>query len=156
MEKQKLITISVIALLLLNIGTLGFLFVSGPKQGHRPPPHGRPEPREIIIEKLHFDEQQIEAYELLIREHRKQIDAVDEKIRDTKNSLYALLNSNDSSSKDSLIIALGNYQKEIETTHFNHFADIKKLCKPDQMDDFEELTKELSRLFSKPPRPEHE
>lgn len=156
MEKQKFITISVIALLLLNIGTLGFLFVSGPKQGHRPPPHGRPEPREIIIEKLHFDEQQIEAYELLIREHRKQIDAVDEKIRDTKNSLYALLNSNDSSSKDSLIIALGNYQKEIETTHFNHFAGIKKLCKPNQKSDFEELSEELSRLFSKPPRPRHE
>lgn len=156
MEKQKLITISVIALLLLNIGTLGFLFVSGPKQGHRPPPHGRPEPREIIIEKLHFDEQQIEAYELLIREHHKQIDAVDEKIRDTKNSLYALLNSNDSSSKDSLIIALGNYQKEIEAIHFDHFADIKKLCKPNQKYDFEELTEELSRLFSKPPRPPHE
>ena len=153
MEKQKLITISVIALLLLNIGTLGFLFVSGPKQGHRPPPHGRPEPRAIIIERLHFDAQQIDAYEQLIREHHKHIDAMDEKIRDAKNSLYTLLNSSDSSSKDSLIIALGNYQKEIETTHFNHFADIKKLCKPNQIEDFEELTEELSRLFSKPPRP---
>lgn len=155
MEKQKLTTFSIIALLLLNLGTLGFLLVSGPKQGHRPL-HGRPEPRAIIIEKLHFDAQQIEAYEQLIGEHRKKIDAIDEKIRDTKNSLYSLLNNNDSASKDSLILALGNYQKEIETTHFNHFADIKKLCKPNQISDFEELTEELSRLFSKPPRPRHD
>lgn len=155
MEKQKLTTFSIIALLLLNLGTLGFLLFSGPKQGHRPP-HGRPEPRAIIIEKLHFDTQQIKAYEQLIDEHRKKIDAIDEKIRDTKNSLYALLNSNDSASKNSLITALGNYQKEIETTHFNHFADIKKLCKSNQMADFEELTEELSRLFSKPPRPRHD
>ena len=157
MEKQKLITFSIVALLFLNIGTLGFLFVTGPKHGAMPPrPHGRPEPREIIIEKLHFDEQQQIKYVVLIEEHRKHVRTTEEHIRDTKNELYLLLNNPNLAKQDSLIGLLANYQKEIETLHFNHFSDIKKLCKSDQLDEFEELTEELSQLFSKSPRPRHD
>ena len=52
MEKTKLLTVTVIGLLLLNLGTLGFLFLNGPKV-HRGLHEGRPEPKEIIIDKLH-------------------------------------------------------------------------------------------------------
>ena len=157
MEKQKLITFSIVTLLLLNIGTLGFIFVNGPKHNNRPPhPEGRPAPREVIIEKLHFDEQQQVKYVALIEEHRKHVRTTEEHIRDTKNELYLLLNNPNLAKQDSLIGLLANYQKEIETLHFNHFSDIKKLCKSDQLDEFEELTEELSQLFSKSPRPRHD
>lgn len=158
MEKQKLVIFSIIALLVINIGTLVFLFLSGPKKGHFPPDDGRPKPREIIVRQLHLDSQQQANYEMLIRQHRKQITATEDKIRNTKNELYSLLNSDsvDVTRKDSLINALAHYQKEIELIHFNHFNEIKKLCKPEQMDDFLELTEELSRLFSKPHPPKHE
>lgn len=158
MEKQKLVTFSIIALLVINIGTLGFLLFSGPKKGHFPPDGGRPQPREIIIEQLNFDKKQQADYEVLIRQHRKQITATEDKIRDAKNELYLLLNSTsvDTTKKDSLVNVLGQYQKEIELIHFNHFNDIKKLCKPEQLHDFDSLTKELSRLFSKPHPPRHE
>ena len=60
MEKQKLITFSIVALLLLNIGTLAFLFATGSKHDAMSShPHNRPEPREIIVQKLHFDKQQL-------------------------------------------------------------------------------------------------
>lgn len=157
MEKQKLITFSIVALLLLNIGTLGFLFATGPKHGDMPSrPHGRPEPREIIIEKLHFDEQQQAQYVDLIQEHRHKIEATEDKIREAKNELYLLLNQSNSTQKDSLIALLANYQKEIETSHFEHFTAIKKLCHKEQLADFEDLTAELSRIFSRPPRPRHD
>ena len=155
MEKQKLVTFSIIALLVINLGTLGFLLFSGPKKGHFPPDGGRPKPREIIIEQLHLDAQQVADYEVLIHQHRKQITATEDKIRDAKNELYLLLNSTtvDATKKNSLVNTLGQYQKEIELIHFNHFSDIKKLCKPEQLDGFSDLTEELSRLFSKPPKP---
>lgn len=156
MEKQKLITFSIVALLLLNIGTLGFLYFTEPKHGAMPPrPHGRIEPREIIIQKLHFDEQQQAQYDNLIQEHRHKIEATEDKIRETKNDLYLLLNQPNAKQKDSLIASLAKYQKEIETIHFEHFADIKNLCHKDQLADFEDLTEELSRIFSRPPRPRH-
>lgn len=158
MEKQKLITFSIIALLLINLGTLGFLFLSAPKKGHFPPNGGRPEPKEIIIERLHFDKKQQADYQKLIEDHRSKIGATEDKIRSAKNELYSLLSSDsvDAAKKESLLMALSDYQKEIETIHFNHFTDIKKLCTKEQLSDFSELTEELSRLFSKPHRPRHD
>lgn len=155
MEKTKLLTFGIIALFVLNLGTLGFLFLSGPK-GHHPPEHGpegRSKPREIIIEKLHFDAAQIKEYDKLIQWHRDNVSKLEEKIRDSKNELYLQLNENpvNEKTKDSLITVLADSQKQIESVHFKHFQDIKKLCKKDQIDDFTELTQELSRLFSKPP-----
>jgi len=160
MEKTKLLTFAVIALFLLNLGTLGFLLLSGPKD-HNPSGHGsegRSKPREIIIEKLHFDDAQVKEYDQLIQWHRSNISKLEDQIRDSKNELYLQLNENpvNEKAKDSLINALASYQKEIESIHFKHFQDIKKMCKKEQMDDFTQLTEELSRLFSKPPPPRND
>jgi Spy/CpxP family protein refolding chaperone len=148
MNKIKLLTIAVLVLLLLNLGTIGFLIL-GPK--HRG--HGEG-PKKLIIEKLHLDEQQQGQYAALIRWHRSHIDALDREIHEAKNNLYLQLikSQPDTQVKDSLITAIVGYQKQIETTHFKHFEDLKKLCRPEQMNYFNQLTKELSSLFSKPPR----
>lgn len=152
MNKTKLLSIAVIALLVLNFGILGFLFLS---KGHEP--NGRKMPREIIIERLHFDKNQIVEYEKIIKEHRKAIRNLDDSIRNTKNELYQLLNEEkiNSVEKDSLYLKLANYQKQIEITHFNHFLEIKSLCKKEQLDDFKNLTEKLSKIFSHKPRPIH-
>lgn len=162
MEKTKLLTITVIGLLLLNFATLGFLFISGTK-GHKPPhdiPEGRHEPKEIIIERLHFDANQQKEYGQLIEWHRRKIRQLEDSIRVSKNELYMLLNDDkiDEKAKVTLINQIALFQKQIEATHFKHFEDIKKLCKPEQQVYFNELTEELGRLFyrNKPPRPRHE
>ena len=36
------------------------------------------------------------------------------------------------------------YKKQ---SHFAHFLDIQKICKPEQQDDFALLTKDLSKMF---------
>lgn len=152
MNKTKLLSVAVIALLVLNFGILGFLFLSKKHE-----PNGRKMPREIVIEKLHFDENQIVEYEKIIEEHQKAIRNLDDSIRKTKNELYQLLNEEkiNSAQKDSLYLQLANYQKQIETTHFNHFLEIKRLCKKEQLADYKNLTEELSKIFSNKPRPKH-
>ena len=158
MEKTKLLTITVIGLLLLNLGTLGFLFLNGPK-GNRPPHEGRPQPKEIIIEKLHFDANQQREYDKLIQWHQEKIRKLDQNIRETKNELYFQLSQPEVviKTKDSLITLLNFYQNQVEETHFKHFEDIKKLCHKNQMEDFNDLTEELSRIFgSKPHQPKHD
>lgn len=150
MEKSKLITISIFGLLALNLATLGFLLVSGPK-GHRPPPQeNHPKPNEIIIDQLHFDAAQQKDYSKIIAWHQKTIRELDHNIRHAKNDLYMLLKDSqvNSKTKDSLISVLNGYQKQIEETHFKHFEDIRKLCHPDQIEDFNALTEELSRIFA--------
>jgi hypothetical protein len=158
MEKTKLLTIAVIGLLLINLATLCFLFLNGPK-GHRPSHEGKPMPKELIIEKLHFDANQQKEYDKLIQWHHGQITKLDDNIRQTKNELYSQLNQTEVNikAKDSLIMLLNSYQKQVEETHFKHFEDIKKLCHKDQMGDFGELTEELGRIFApKPHGPRHE
>jgi len=162
MERTKLLTITVIGLLLLNFATIGFLFLSGPK-GHKPPndmPVGRPNPKEIIIERLHFDVNQQREYDKIIQWHKDEIKRLDDGIREAKNDLYAQLKEPqiDLKIKDSLIAVINSNQKQIEATHFKHFEDIKKICHKGQIEDFNDLTEELSRIFAanKPPRPRHE
>lgn len=158
MEKTKLLTISVIGLLLLNLGTLGFLFLTGQQQ-HRGPHEQGLRPKDIIIEKLHFDAAQQQEYEKLIDWHQHEIRKYDDSIREVKNELYQQLSlqQTDVKVKDSLTTLLADYQKQIEATHFKHFEDIKKLCHPNQMQDFDALTQELGRLFApKHPHPGHE
>jgi periplasmic protein CpxP/Spy len=150
MSKIKLLTIAVIGLLAINIAVLGFLLLRKPPM----PPNGMPQvekkggPKEIIIEKLHFDKEQVIAYEAIIVAHRESIKGLKDSISDTKNNLYQSLKSEIFAGKDSLINLLGVLQKRIELVHYDHFAQIKKLCKPQQMEDFKKLTSELALYFT--------
>lgn len=154
MNKTKVLVFAVIVLVALNFGVLGFLFLSKNNDG----PRGRKMPREIVIEKLHFDENQITEYDKTIKLHQETIRSIDDSIRNTRNELYKLLNSEtiDSSKRDSLYLKFAGFQKQIETTHFNHFVEIKKLCKKEQLTDFNNLTEELSKIFNNRRKPKND
>ena len=154
MNKIKLLTFSVIGLLVLNFGILGFLVLSKPQNNNQfEQRHQRP--KTLIIKKLKFNASQIQIYQVLIDDHRSKIRFTEDKIRKSKNELYQLLNQNivADKTKNEIIDSLASYQKQIEIIHFNHFIEIKKLCKKEQLQDFNLLTMELSDMFSKKPKP---
>lgn len=141
MNKIKLLTFSVVALLLLNFGILGFLFLSGPNQRKH-------EPREVVIHELHFDGNQIANYDKLIAVHKMTIQNLNDSIRNCKNELYSQLKSSQNKAiTESLFMKIAHFQAQIEQTHYNHFLDIKKLCKTDQLEDYNQLTTKLSEMF---------
>lgn len=146
MEKSKLLALCVIALILLNLGLLAFMF-------NRPGRHHQRN-REIIIERLHLDQNQIQQYDELIVWHQREIRKIEDNMRQTKNKLYLQLpDTPNENTKDSLINAIADDQKKIERTHFKHFADIRKLCRKEQLPAFDALTQELAQLFSRPQGP---
>ncbi|MGV3696762.1 hypothetical protein [Flavobacterium sp.] len=161
MEKTKLLTVIIIGLLLINLGTLGFLILGGPK-GHRSPHGKRPEPRQVIIEKLHFDAGQQKEYDKLIQWHRGEIDYLDQEIRHKKYLLYTLLYSDSTradykKTKQRFLDDLTGYQMQVEEIHFKHFQDIRKLCNKEQLKDFDNMIGELPKIFApKPHRPKHD
>jgi len=111
-------------------------------------------PKKIIAERLHFDAQQMADYDKLIAVHRTEIRTQDSLIRQTKNGLYGCLNSNNIVLKDSLENKLGQLQTGVEAVNYNHFLDLKKLCRDDQLSYFNDLVKDLAQLFGRPnPRP---
>lgn len=156
MSKTKLLSYAVIVLIIINIITLSFFIFKGPKQkGERNERGPKNSPREIIVRKLHFDEDQIAKYDDLIKQHSESVSAIDNKISTLKNSLYKeLSNSENKTVTDSLFKQIANNQTKIETLHYNHFLDIKNLCKPDQLKDYNTLTNELAKIFNPklPPR----
>ena len=148
MTKLRLITYIAIVLLIGNLLLIGFLFFGRPK------PPGHEGPKAIIIERLHFDAEQTEAYEALIKVHRKQIGEKESEILNIKNSLYSSITEPYRiAEKEYLEKQLAELQVEIEEIHYNHFRDIKKLCHDDQLNNFNELIKDIAGLFSKPKPP---
>ena len=110
--------------------------------------HGGKGPKNIIIERLHFDNEQVVQYEKLIEQHQYKLKELDERIRMTKNQLYSTLATDTAMSKDSLENKLGEIQRQIESVHYNHFTEIKKLCKPEQIESFNALTHDLAEFFA--------
>ena len=140
MNKSKFLIILIIGLIISN-GVL--LFILFKEQ------QGKGGPKNIIIDKLHLDNVQIKKYEVYIQQHRKAINEQELKINAMRSKLYEQLKSEQDSAKvDSLISIITQQQYEAEKINYNHFLEIKRLCKPSQLKYFEELTIEISNLFS--------
>jgi hypothetical protein len=149
MTKKNRYIILIIGLLVFNALLIAFI-------AFRKPPHppNHVGPRGLIVNSLHFDKAQTRKFEDLIKIHREATRKGEEKIKRVKSKLYQELSKqDDASAKDSLYNQLSQYQTKIEHTNYNHFLDIKGLCRPEQMGYFKELTKKMSDFFSnKPPK----
>lgn len=144
MNKSRFYLIVILVLLLSNL-FLVYMLINGP--GKMRPNQG---PKKLIVERLHFDANQVKAYDLLIEDHRQKISQFDEQMNLLRKELYAQLAAAINDEKRAqLLTELSQTQKEIEAIHFDHFLDIKDLCKPEQLAKFEELTKELMELFAR-------
>ena len=144
MNKRKFYPLLIGLLVISNLATLFFVMQKGKNKSFREGP------KKEIIEKLAFDEVQIVAYEKLIDQHKIDIRANDQKIIQLKKKLYRLLFKRYSEQEtDSLTNEIGRTQQEIERIHFNHFKDIKTICTPEQIPNFDLLVGELDILFNK-------
>jgi len=151
MNKTTLLSYSVVILLVLNLALVSFLVFGKSQPEHRSAKgHKRLKdgPKQEIIAQLNLDEEQQAAYTILIEAHKRDIDQHGVKIQTAKQKIFELLKAEDHSPKDALIATISHHQIQIEEIHFQHFLDLKGLCKPDQIDDFNALTGELGRLFS--------
>jgi protein CpxP len=154
MNKSKILRITFISILVINMVAIGYLlFNKDVFFGIKPP-----KPREIVIAKLEFDTDQIKQYDITIAKHQNRIKALDDSICVTKNKLYSRLKENTSEIdiNDSQVNHINKFQKQIEITHYNHFIEIKKICMPEQLQKFNALTNELSRIFSRKKKPKDE
>jgi hypothetical protein len=106
-------------------------------------------PKKIIIDKLHFDKEQINNYEISVQQHRKAINNNEAIMNKLRSNLFEQLKyPQDTAKIDSLITVISKQQAVAEYINYNHFIEIKNLCKQTQKKDFDELTTEIANLFS--------
>lgn len=145
MKRLTLFRLLIAGLIVTNL-LLALFILLKPGSG---PPHKRP--REIIIKRLHFTAEQVRAYDELIDWHRSEIQKTDEQILELKTRLYSgIAGTLPGTADDSLIAKIGQLQMYAETVHYKHFEDIRALCTPEQLPDFEALLEDIATLFSKP------
>ncbi len=150
MNKIKLLTLAIIGLLVLNLATLAFLFLHHSAKG--PIANNRPGegPKNIIIERLHFNQTQQNQYNAMVDEHRSRSRELRDNSKLLHDKLYALLNENpvNEIDKNKLITNIAENQKLTEELNFTHFRQIRSLCKGVQIKYFNELVEDLGKLFA--------
>ncbi|MDI9859545.1 Spy/CpxP family protein refolding chaperone [Flectobacillus roseus] len=146
-------------LVIMNIALLVIIWMGHPRGGapFPHPPFGAPQngPRlqHVLESKLNFDENQKQAYEVLIHEHRQQIDSLHQAIQEAKRDLYSKgLSQNDSiiTQKQNQIANLIAKQEKINFEHFRKVRD--KICNPQQKQMLDDMIGEVLEQVSRPPR----
>jgi Spy/CpxP family protein refolding chaperone len=155
MSKIKLLYGIIALLVLLNTSLLVFIMTQNQHNNHNRPHHRMP--KETIVKQLHFNDIQVEQFEESVRWHRSHIKKLDDSIRLVRSELYRLLPSSapDLERKKALLQQFAALQLKVEETHWQHFSEIKLICRPDQLKEYNKLTEQLMQLFSRGGRPPH-
>ena len=151
MEKTKLLTITVIGLLLLNLGLLVFLWQGGGNAAGRVPeegPRAQTKALEFLMNELKFDAAQRTACGQFLQNHRRRMDSLQNENRQNQDRLYDNLKSGDGSAAK----AIGEIQAQVSLEAFNYFRNIRATCHDDQKELFDRVIYDAMRMM-KPPKP---
>ena len=151
-EKPKFLTAIIVALLLLNFGTLTFMWTHHPggPRGQRPG-----DVFHFLVSELKMTDEQQKQYEVLRDEHHHQVEEKQQEGRKLHDTFYELLRN---PKIDSLMVAqtadaIAVNQKQIDLITFYHFQKVRAICTPQQQQKFDEIIAEALRMMSpKPPR----
>ena len=140
-SKTKALVAAVVFLLLTNIAVLVFfLCCKGPGKKDF---HGGREVmmKEFLQKDVGFTPQQIAQYDTLSKQHRENIKASFDEMRNNKQEQFKELGRNGFS--DSAVTVAANkasaMQKEMEVKMISHFKEIRKLCTAEQQPKFDSL-----------------
>ena len=133
MNKQNFHIIIIGVLILINLILMWFFL----NQNNSSKKGG---PRDLIIEVLHFDYEQIREYDLLIKDHRVLM-------RKGKSELYNFRKSYFISDSDSALSLLSNSYSNLENINKNHINEIMEICTASQKEIFRIIIKE-NTLFN--------
>lgn len=147
MEKNKFLKIIIVFLLVLNLGTLIFLFLGlGPRHPGRE--RGKHEgPAKFIIEELGFDEKQQAQFEDLKKEHRGQMNSMEDSMKTQRDMLPDVIIAGNDSKADSIATRIGEHQKKIEIYTYQHFVKVFQICNEEQKKKFKNIIDDILKMM---------
>lgn len=149
MKQENLLKYGIWGLILLNIGLLSYIFLDRRK------PHRRDfsPPWMIFSERIGFDSQQQAKFDSLRTIHMATLDSLRQASVPMRLQLFGLM---DSAALDTtrfvlLLDSITQNRREQEQRTFEHFREVRTICRPDQLDKFKEAMRDVSKFMSKPP-----
>lgn len=149
-ERTKLLVSLIVILVFINLTTLATIWLTKPTKAMGPEiPNG---PKQFIIEKLDFDEEQTEAFDELRAEHFTEMQGLRKQIYESKESLYNLIKSDevDTALMYSSIANIGMYEEKAERITLEHFRKVRQLCNEEQKQQFDLIISDVVRMIMVP------
>lgn len=145
MNKTKFLIILVLLLLVLNAVTLFFLL--GKKDSPKNRPGGGRPYSEYLTKKLNLDTLQVAQLKELRDKHKQELGELWKEDRQLQEAKFVLLKegSTDSLKLDSLLTLIVANKKKFELAFHNHFLQIRALCRPDQVELFNNTLDEMKK-----------
>jgi protein CpxP len=145
MNKTKFLIILVLLLLVLNAVTLFFLL--GKKDSPKNRPGGGRPYSEYLTKKLNLDTTQVAQLKELRDKHKQELGELWKEDRQLQEAKFVLLKegSTDSLKLDSLLTLIVANKKKFELAFHNHFLQIRALCRPDQVELFNNTLDEMKK-----------
>ncbi len=146
MENTRFLKAVIVVLLLINIGTLTFMWMHRPGAG----PRG---PGDFLIKSIGFDAAQQADFARLREAHQQAMRDFRQQNGDVRQRFYALLTvpQADTIQWRSLADSIAAGQKQMEVVTFRHFQDVRALCRPEQQPRFDAVIGEALRNMMAPP-----
>ena len=149
-NKTKFLYFIIIALLLMNAGTLTVMFMhSHPHDGNN-----LQEVSRWLTEQLKLNAEQQEKYKALQDEHRKNMESIHEQDRNLHDRYFELLHGEtiDSVRVNQLADSIAINRKQTELTTFYDFKKIRAICNTEQQKKFDSIIGEVLKMMGRPPR----
>ena len=148
MENLKFYKIAIALLLLLNIGTLTFMWL------HRPPHPGARGPFMFIVKATGMDDAQQETYRQLRDAHRSKLDAYRMQNSKIRGQMFDLLAEygEDGAQVRQLADSIAAVKREEELLTYEHFRRVREICRPEQQSKFDAAIGEAIQSMA-PPHP---
>ncbi|MCY7361831.1 MAG: hypothetical protein LH629_07170 [Ignavibacteria bacterium] len=169
-DKNKIIGISVVLLILINLILLSYIWKergngNNADINRMPPDRSQknermkraPEngPKEFIIKELSLSDSQIKEYGKLVDEHRANMRNINDELRDSRQKLWNAFSKSENDTTVVLKMAsdIGEIEKQKELITYGHFQKVRNLCDEAQKKKFDDIIEEVIKMMSPKPSP---
>ncbi|MCX6245295.1 MAG: periplasmic heavy metal sensor [Bacteroidetes bacterium] len=150
MKRKGLIIFVIVFLVVLNLGTLTFMWINRP--GGQSPSNHR-DVSAYLKKELLLTEPQQEEYTQLRAQHQQEMQNLQNQDRALHKKFFDLLQVSppDSFAAESVADSIATLRKKMEILTFNHFIDFRKILKQEQQRKFDTIFTEVLRMVLPPP-----
>jgi Spy/CpxP family protein refolding chaperone len=142
-KKYKALVIFIIFLVLIDIVLLIF-FISNPSSSEKRIRSRDQNGMATVLEKeVDFSKSQIDQYLQLRSQQRTQGKPLFDSLRKSKENFYALLEQSSvaDSIRNNFADRIAATQKQLDLQMFNYFQEVRKICTPQQLPQFDSVIK---------------
>jgi periplasmic protein CpxP/Spy len=152
MNNTRVLRIVIIVLILINLGTLTFIWFHSPLSRRSDQSQFA---SGFLVKELELSKSQQENYFRLRGNHRKILEQLEEQDKTLHNRFFDQLFSEipDSKSVEALADSISENRRKMEVLTYDHFMQVRHMLTPEQKKKFERIFDEVIRMVLPPPPP---